>query len=142
MYKKKHHDQTYKQNKVHSDTEKAMKTDKSITDRSHFVPTSEAVKGLNGRAFTSDVINSAYDFPDGVDNGMAIPMSRSNPGVDLSELSVAKNKAISDLDKSIKKASDHKKFSDKVDAHIAEIQSRNKSSESSVNSVNSGNSGE
>lgn len=61
----------------------------SLTDKSHFVPMSEAVKRLAQQpALGRDVIASIYDFADGRDTGMAVPLSR-NKGVDMAELSVS-----------------------------------------------------
>ena len=61
--------------------------DESRTDRSHFVPTAEAVKRLAGAPpIGNDVVKTIYDFPDGVDNGATVPISR-NKGVDLAVLS-------------------------------------------------------
>lgn len=56
----------------------------SITDKSHFVPIADAVRSLKAGSISPE----HYDFPDGKDNGMAIPLSRQR-GLDISEVSEA-----------------------------------------------------
>ena len=59
----------------------------SLTDKSHFVPTSEAVKRLSASGALSDAeIESSFDFRDGKDTGMKTPVARMR-GLDIAELS-------------------------------------------------------
>lgn len=60
-----------------------------IIDDSNFVPISEAIKQLNKVAPVSDEeIAAAYDFVDGKDNGMTIPITRrNNIAMDVVEVS-------------------------------------------------------
>jgi hypothetical protein len=65
--------------------------DDSLTDKTHFIPTQEAVKRLaNQPPMSSDQINQSYDFPDGKDNGVTIPTGRKL-GRDLAEISTEIN---------------------------------------------------
>lgn len=71
----------------------------SCTDASFFVPTSEAVKRLaSAPAMSRDMINSAYDFPDGKDNGMSSPITRK-PGADIAVVSQSIAERAKELDK-------------------------------------------
>lgn len=62
-----------------------------VVDDSHFVPMSEAIHQLGVNASAS---NNAglYDFPDGKDTGIPLPISRKK-GVTLAEISMAINES-------------------------------------------------
>ena len=85
----------------------------SIVDKSHFVPISEQVKALAFSGSTGG--QGCYDFADGRDNGMVLPVHRRK-NVDLAELSqeVRRNqdivqsnlKAAVDYDKAFASVSD------------------------------------
>jgi len=88
--------------------------DESLTDMSTFVPVSELTKRVGTLPpLARDVLNSVYDFPDGVDNGAAIPLSRSK-GADLAEVAgeVASGKA--KLAKAVKEAKEDQELIDRV----------------------------
>mgnify|MGYP000043899068 CR=1 FL=1 len=57
----------------------------SITDDSFFVPTAEALKTASG-VLSEDEVRRYYDFPDGKDTGIVVPLARKK-GVDIAELS-------------------------------------------------------
>lgn len=61
-----------------------------IVDDSSFVPISEALKQLqNVQPLNESKLDSFYDFPDGKDNGMSIPISRSPRNFsDIAEISI------------------------------------------------------
>lgn len=59
--------------------------DESIVDKSHFIPVAEALKNLEGNSASMHADLTRFDFPDGKDNGMAIPPSR-RPGADITEV--------------------------------------------------------
>lgn len=56
-----------------------------ISDRSHFTPVSELAKSVVGQSIGKTDL-SRYDFADGVDNGMDVPLARRRP--ELAEMSV------------------------------------------------------
>ncbi|MEM1986735.1 MAG: hypothetical protein QXQ24_08365 [Nitrososphaeria archaeon] len=60
--------------------------DESITDKSHFIPMAESVKRLSVGPMSADTIAMMYDYPDGKDNGMNVPIGRKK-GVDIAEVS-------------------------------------------------------
>lgn len=60
--------------------------EESITDKSHFIPMAESVKRLSVGPVSSDTIAVMYDFPDGKDTGMNVPIARKK-GVDIAEVS-------------------------------------------------------
>lgn len=49
----------------------------SLTDKSHFVPVSEAVRTLESSMDRAHIEDGNYDFSDGVDDGRSIPSSRN-----------------------------------------------------------------
>lgn len=55
-------------------------------DDSKFCPTAEALKNINGTPLTDEQIANSYDFPDGKDNGMSLPIGRGRFS-DITELS-------------------------------------------------------
>lgn len=58
-----------------------------VVDDSGFQPMSEAVKQLSKTApLTSDQIAAAYDFPDGKDTGMKVPVERMPRTSDIVEI--------------------------------------------------------
>lgn len=56
-----------------------------ISDKSHFTPVSELAKSVVGQSIGKTDL-SRYDFADGTDNGMTLPVARRRP--ELAELSV------------------------------------------------------
>lgn len=56
-----------------------------IADRSHFTPVSELAKSVVGQSIGKTDL-ARYDFADGVDNGMDVPLARRRP--ELAEMSV------------------------------------------------------
>lgn len=58
---------------------------KYIVDKSHFTPVSELVKSVVGQSIGKSDL-SRYDFADGTDNGMEVPVARRRP--ELAEMSV------------------------------------------------------
>lgn len=58
-----------------------------IVDDSCFIPMAEAIKQLKGsRPMTDEEIKMCYDFPDGVDNGMEVPIHRKHGIADITEI--------------------------------------------------------
>lgn len=63
------------------------KTGNYVVDDSGFQPMSEAVKQLSRTApLSSDQIAAAYDFPDGRDTGMKVPVERMPRTSDIVEI--------------------------------------------------------
>lgn len=60
-------------------------TGKYISDKSHFTPVSELAKSVVGQSIGKTDL-TRYDFADGTDNGMTLPVARRRP--ELAELSV------------------------------------------------------
>lgn len=60
-------------------------TGKYISDKSHFTPVSELAKSVVGQSIGKTDL-ARYDFADGTDNGMTLPVARRRP--ELAELSV------------------------------------------------------
>ncbi|QCS37137.1 hypothetical protein [Tortoise microvirus 59] len=58
----------------------------SVTDKSYFIPLSESVKTVNPSVLSASEIASSFDFKNGVDSGMKIPVDRYR-GLDLAEVS-------------------------------------------------------
>lgn len=65
-----------------------------IVDDSYFVPMSEAVKNVTSGAVSPEALQGMYDFKDGVDTGMKIPVDRSHRFTgDIAEVSKAVREA-------------------------------------------------
>lgn len=75
-----------------------------VVDDSNFVPIKEAIKQLNRIADPSiDDIAHSYDFPNGKDNGKAIPVTRTHNFGDIAELAVDINQQTEKMCKEIMK---------------------------------------
>lgn len=108
--------------------------DESITDKSHFIPMAESVKRLSVGPMSADTVATIYDFPDGKDNGMRVPLSRKK-GIDIAEVSneirISQNKIKEQLQEGKKRAD----IAESVDKAMAGVIKNSNSS--SVNNSNS-----
>lgn len=83
--------------------------DQSITDPTFFTPVGSLIRKLNSQdriAMSRDP--NLYDFPDGKDNGMEVPLHRRK-GVDLAELSEENNRLRQDVVESLSKDATRRK---------------------------------
>lgn len=91
-----------------------------VVDDSCFVPISEAVSQLTTNALGDTVVSSYFDFPDGKDTGISVPISRTKNGKDIAELSSHIMDSINDIaDKKIKAENElkaQKDFESKIQA--------------------------
>lgn len=85
-----------------------------IIDDSSFVPIAEAIKQLGNGASIGAKEQLNYDFPDGKDNGMEIPFSRSAQFKDIAELSTEINNTQESIQNELDKAKKEKEFRDQV----------------------------
>ncbi|QCS37176.1 hypothetical protein [Tortoise microvirus 64] len=117
------------------DTSDDHKWEPSETDPSYFVPTAEAVKTINTSPLSPSEIARFYDFKDGKDNGSPVPLSRKR-GLDLADISEAKNRAETALKKTIDDAkleSDIRKaYADTGNLDVASVTSGSSGSVSST----------
>lgn len=58
-----------------------------IVDDSSFVPMKEAIKQLSAIGSSSDSLKPYYDFKDGKDTGIEVPITRTKNGKDIAEIS-------------------------------------------------------
>lgn len=58
-----------------------------IVDDSNFVPISEAIKQLSAQGLTDVELHGYFDFTDGRDTGINIPINRTHDGKDIAEIS-------------------------------------------------------
>lgn len=82
---------------------------KYIVDKSHFVPVAELAKSVVGQSIGKSDL-SRYDFADGKDNGMSVPVARRRP--ELAEMSVDvrnQQKAVSEKVEAAKRYSEYRK---------------------------------
>ncbi|QCS37189.1 hypothetical protein [Tortoise microvirus 66] len=79
------------------------KWEESVVDPSYFVPTAESVKCVNSTPLSPSEVARSFDFRDGKDNGMAVPLSRKR-GLDLADVSMARDKAVAELEESAAEA--------------------------------------
>lgn len=83
--------------------------DPSITDPTFFTPVGSMVRKLNSQDKVSQSIpDMYYDFADGKDNGMSIPVSRYK-GVDVTEIAQEIKQVSRDVEKAIVKDSKRRK---------------------------------
>lgn len=89
--------------------------DISLTDKSKFIPTDEAIKRLTGQALSASEIEQNYDFVDGKDSGMKVPVGRMK-GLDIAEVSTAVRAEQAEIKADIAKAKRAKDFKQSLDA--------------------------
>lgn len=94
-----------------------------VVDTSSFIPMSEAVKKVTGKALDPATVKSMYDFPNGQGTADHIPVDRTHRYTgDIAEMSVelrdAQAKAKDSLDKSYQQYQAEKAQAD-IDAQIA-----------------------
>lgn len=84
-----------------------------VVDDSCFIPMSEAIKqlGANGSGGSDETL--LYDFPNGHDNGMAVPATRTKNIKDIAEISTHISEQTEIMSEKIKES---KKHYDKVKA--------------------------
>lgn len=93
-----------------------------IVDDSHFCPMSEAVKQLaNSRPLTDEEIAQCYDFTNGFDNGMQIPVQRMAGIADITEMTEAITSQARDIAKKLEVAKDKKSYQDKINALVKPV---------------------
>lgn len=85
-----------------------------ISDKSHFTPVSELAKSVIGQSIGKTDL-ARYDFADGTDNGMKVPVSRRRP--ELAEMSVEVRKQQKEVRKKIEDA----QFAEKVKSEAAAL---------------------
>ena len=73
--------------KVIEYNEPVIKSGAYIVDDSNFIPISEAIKQLSNQGLTDLETRSFYDFVDGHDTGIKIPINRTHDGKDIAEIS-------------------------------------------------------
>lgn len=89
---------------------------RSITDRSQYTPDSEAIKRLvatGSQALTSPQLLAYYDFSDGKDNGMRVPVTRIK-GKDIAEISTAIKAELDEVGNKVKDEMEKKKLYDSL----------------------------
>lgn len=90
----------------------------SLVDKSHFIPTQEAVKRLvNAPPLSADIIETMYDYPNGHDTGMNIPIGRK-PGADLAEISQDIVTKQNDINEKLKEGEKNYKIAQEIDNAI------------------------
>lgn len=89
-----------------------------VVDDSNFVPMSEAVRQLVSGYGAGNKNEQLYDFPDGKDNGSAVPFSRSAAFKDLAELSTELNAQNEKLGQALEEAKSMEEFDKKVKSDI------------------------
>lgn len=73
--------------KIEDYEEPKVKYGPYVVDDSNFVPIIEAIKQLSNQGLTELETKSYYDFVDGHDTGIKIPINRTHDGKDIAEIS-------------------------------------------------------
>lgn len=79
-------------------------------DDSKFSPISQALKNINGSTLSDEQISQSYDFKDGKDNGMELPIGRGR-FADITEVSTElrqTNQSLAESYKDFKESEDRK----------------------------------
>ena len=84
-------------------------TGEYISDKSHFTPVSELAKSVIGQSIGKTDL-ARYDFADGTDNGMAVPVARRRP--ELAEMSVEVRRQQNEVSDKLATARRLKEFKD------------------------------
>ena len=105
-----------------------------VVDDSNFVPISEAVKQLGANNTGADDLIACYDFPDGNDNGMSVPISRTKNGKDIAEISSHIMAQIDETTEHIQKEKGYQNRKKAFEKSISEAKASSLSSGTSVKS--------
>lgn len=105
------------------DVEQNLRTefDDSLADKRYFEPVRESVKNIPSGSLSD---SGLYDFPNGKDNGMQVPISRKK-GVDIAEVSQSVRK---DTEKVRSKIKEQQEINE-VQKQIDDLKTNNKSSD-------------
>lgn len=103
-----------------------------VVDDSCFIPMSEAVKQLGANGSNGNNETLLYDFPNGRDNGMAVPATRTKNIKDIAEISTHISEQTEIMSEKIKES---KKHYDKVKAFEAALESAQSRSSTTGDSV-------
>lgn len=97
-----------------------------IVDDSCFIPMSEAVKqlGLNPN-FTGADQKTAYDFPDGKDSGIEIPINRTKNGKDIAEISTEISNQQDKINSELQKEKAFQDYQAEIDQKMASYKAEN-----------------
>lgn len=104
-----------------------------VVDDSCFVPMSEAIKQLSANQSGADSDNLMYDFKDGKDTGIEVPLSRRKDVKDIAEVSSAIMDHIDETSEKIKKDAKRLKDVQQFESELAAIKA-NSSPDSSTTS--------
>ena len=89
-----------------------------IVDDSNFIPMSEAVKQLGTTPFNGDTYKGYYDFQDGKDTGIEVPINRTKNGKDIAEISSAIMEKVDDISEELKKQKEFEKFKQETEERL------------------------
>ena len=83
--------------------EPKIKSGPYVVDDSNFVPISEAIKQLSNQGLSDIETKSYYDFVDGRDTGIKVPINRTHDGKDIADISSNIMEQVNDIaDKKLK----------------------------------------
>ena len=99
--------------KIENYEEPTVKSGPYIVDDSNFVPISEAIKQLTNQGLTDVETKSYYDFVDGRDTGIKIPITRTHDGKDIAEISQNIMEQVNDI--ADKKMTAEQKIKEEID---------------------------
>lgn len=99
-----------------------------IVDDSSFIPISEAIKQLKGNNVSAGEIEQTYDFPNGNDNGMKIPLHRRSDVKDIAEISSGIMEQAEQLSSKIEKEKSKAERMKKYESEMSLINSKSSNS--------------
>lgn len=92
-----------------------------VVDDSFFIPTSEAIKQLGANSGVQTNLKEYYDFPDGKDSGISVPITRTKNGKDIAEISTHIMESINETSDKISEARNFAKKKAAFDKSIQDI---------------------
>lgn len=101
-----------------------------VVDDSCFIPTSEAIKQLGANSGAQTNLKQYYDFPDGEDNGMSVPITRTKSGKDIAEISSHIMESVNETADNIAEARNAAKKKAAFEKSLSDIKNMNSGSTS------------
>ena len=89
-----------------------------VIDDSSFVPMSEAVKQLGHVNSDGSDYSGYYDFADGEDTGIEIPITRTKQGQDIAEISNHIMNKVNDISEEVIKAKEFEEFKEQTNKRM------------------------
>lgn len=109
--------------------EPKMEAGEYVVDDSSFIPMEEAIKQLKNSGMTAEEINQSYDFPNGIDSGIEVPLSRQADMKDIAEISTNIMQQVDELSEHVATEKEYQKKQKDFNKSVNQIRSKNVTTE-------------